>query len=180
VVSKPDLRDVRAEHLERTQDLLELHGQAVAGGLIDSSESSQLEFFAYAERARAHGTRPGALFMWLLRGKRAKFITQADEDSAHARLREYRNSRVREFMLPIQPAKPAERALSDDERFYLLCLQIARRERIEDPFRVAFIGKKWTRPQWDAVKAAYEAGERATMQDNGGWSRILRENAPSC
>lgn len=169
----PDLRNVLPEHLIRTEDLLNLHDQAIAAGLIDRSEASQLDFLAYAERARAHGTRPGALFMWLLRGKRTKFITQADEDAAHARLRDHRHNRAGQGLKLMEASSTKPRELSDDERFYLLCLQIARQQRVDDPFRVAFIGKRWTRPHWEQVKARYEEEQQPDMTPAHSW-RLLQ------
>lgn len=154
-----ELRDVKAEHLASTDALLALREQAIAVGLINSSEASLLEFFAYAERARAHGARPGALFMWLLRGKRTEFITQADEDAAHARLREHRNGRAGERTTKTATTEP--RMLSDDEKFYLACVQVSRKENFGDPYRVAYVAKKWTRAHWEEVQATYQLAQKA-------------------
>ena len=168
------LRDVRSEHLSSTKDLLELRRQAISAGIIDTSEASELTFLAFAERARAHGTRPGALFTWLLRGKRTQFITQADEDAAHARLREHRNAQgaigKEAWPVVIERAGDRPRELTEDERFYELCHQIAKRERLDDPFRVAFIGKRWTRPKWEEVKAGYESLKAGN--EKGSWNRL--------
>ena len=87
--SPPDLRDVRAEDLRNTDALLELHRQAVEAGIANNSTGGKLDFLSFAERARSRGDRPEAMFMWLIRGNRRAFITQADEDGAAARLREH-------------------------------------------------------------------------------------------
>lgn len=44
VVSGPDIRDVLPEHLERTEDLLELHAQAAAARLIDRRRPASSNF----------------------------------------------------------------------------------------------------------------------------------------
>ena len=171
----PLLRDVGPEHLGNTADLLELYRQATHAGIIDTSEASELTFLAFAERARAHGTRPGALFTWLLRGKRTQFITQADEDAAHVRLREHRNAQgaigKEGWPVAVERAGEKPRELTEDERFYELCHQIAKRERLEDPFRVAFIGKRWTRPKWEEVRAGYESLKSVGQDQENCWNR---------
>jgi hypothetical protein len=113
--------------------------------------------------------------MWLLRGKRTKYITQVDEDAAHARLREHRNRSAGQGFQLLEATHAKPRELSEDERFYLLCLQIARQQGVDDPFRVAFIGKRWTRTKWEETKVSYEAAQLAEAKS--GFSRI---RLPAC
>jgi hypothetical protein len=60
----PRLDDVRPEDLANTKRLLELHGQAVARGIISSSEADLLRFTSAAEHALAIGRgNPPGLFI---------------------------------------------------------------------------------------------------------------------
>ena len=52
----PTLNDVRVEDLKDTGRLLRLHAQAVARGLVGSSEADRLRFVGAAEHALALGT----------------------------------------------------------------------------------------------------------------------------
>ena len=84
----PTLNDVRVEDLKDTGRLLRLHAQAVARGLVGSSEADRLRFVGAAEHALALGTgNPPGLFMYLVRGRLWRYVTQEDEDRAHARLK---------------------------------------------------------------------------------------------
>jgi hypothetical protein len=85
--STPTLRNIREADLTDPKNLRELYTQAIACGILGPSDSERLLFYAAAERAKAVATRnaPG-LFVWLLRGKRWRYLTQSDEDAAHAKL----------------------------------------------------------------------------------------------
>ena len=84
----PTLNDVRVEDLKDTGRLLRLHAQAVARDLVGSSEADRLRFVGAAEHALALGTgNPPGLFMYLVRGRLWRYVTQEDEDRAHARLK---------------------------------------------------------------------------------------------
>ena len=63
---------MRVEDLKDTGRLLGLHDQAVARGLMGSSEADRLRFVAAAEHARAvgSGTRAGCSRDWCGRGWR--------------------------------------------------------------------------------------------------------------
>lgn len=85
------LEDVQSEDLRDAGRLLELHRQAVARGLAVASEAGELAFAAAAEHARAVGTsNPPGLFAALVRRGAWSYATQAEEDAARRRLREYR------------------------------------------------------------------------------------------
>jgi hypothetical protein len=87
-IPPPRLDDVRAEDLKDTGRLLELHGQAAARGLVSSSEADRLRFVGAAEHALAIGRgNPPGLFIHLVRGKLWRYLTQEDEDRAHARIK---------------------------------------------------------------------------------------------
>ena len=162
----PDLRHIQPEHLRSTADLLVLHEQAVERGWAKASEAGRLDFLALAERARAHGTNPAGLFTWLIKNDKREFITQADEDDAASRLREYRQPKPerhrsnqededRRKALKKRQFASFMDSLSDDERFVHACIVAARQHRIE-PFRAAQMGKGWSREQWDTAQASYE------------------------
>lgn len=166
--SKPNLRDIQAEHLKETDDLLELHRQAVGAGLAQDCEASQLDFFAMAERARTRGHRPGALLMWLLQGDRREFITQADEDAAVERMRELRNGpcdRSQSFAgssdFSVRAGTPAVgegsgsgQSLTENEKAVAAILRVAQQQRRE-PSEVARLGKGWSKEQWEDAHLRY-------------------------
>ncbi len=159
--SGPDIRDIRAEHLEQTEDLLELHRQAVAAKLIDGSEGGRLDFLALAERARTRGNRPGALLAYLLRERRFEFISQADEDAARDRLRQLRDGPCRRDSAAGQGrgvASSSPDELSQEERFIVACVRIANQHRIE-PFLVAREAKGWDQPRWEQAYDAYQQSQ---------------------
>lgn len=157
----PSLRDVTAKNLDSTDDLLALYEQAVVKGLISRSDASLLDFMAYAERARARGGRPGALFTWLVTKAKREFISAVDDERAAERLRTHRNSRAGESVRSAERLSQ-QRELTKDEQFYILCLRIARQHRVPDPFYVALHSpQKWTRDRWNVVKASAEAHDRA-------------------
>lgn len=161
----PLLTNLHPDHLANTGALLELYAQANARGLASASDAGRLEFIALAERARARGHDPCRLFTWLLRGGRAGFITQADEDAAHARLREHRNQQEQaelessgggggEGLFP-DKRPPAEPASEVDDDFVRQCILVGKQHRI-DPFRVAQQVRGWTRQRWEDARFGYE------------------------
>lgn len=158
----PNIRDIQSEHLVKTQDLLELHRQAVEVGLTASSEAGRLDFLALAERARTRGQRPGALLAWLLREKRFEFITQADEDAAAERLREWHNGPCERSETVCDEGRPRKRAwvLSQDERVVQVCLT-AGRQHGRDPFHLARDIKGWSRERWEQTFERFEENRMA-------------------
>ena len=87
-LKKSNLKHIVLEDLRDDSRLLALFAEATRSELVSGSEAERLRFFSAAEHALAVGSRnaPG-LFAWLLRTQRFEFCTQADEDSAHARIR---------------------------------------------------------------------------------------------
>ena len=152
-IQPPTIRDVQSHDLEDTDRMLELHRQAIAAGLAHGGGAGQLDFFAMANRARARGHNPGGLLRWLLVNKRTDYITIADEEAARRRISEHHNGPFVSSR-EAQPKKP-KRRLSPDEEIVEICLRAAQQHRIEDPFRIAFKAKGWTREQWDRAHASY-------------------------
>lgn len=151
------LQNIRPEDLADTKAVLELHEQAQVAKLADGGERGELEFVAMVERARAHGRRPGALLMWLLRKRRSEFITQADEDRALERLRKYRyNSRERR-----EPSFAGDLVLSKEEEMVHVCLLVARKYPGVGPETLACHKYGWTQEEWIRAQLAYEVKERA-------------------
>ncbi|WP_145071150.1 hypothetical protein [Engelhardtia mirabilis] len=144
---------------------MELYAQACNAGLAQGGEAGQLEFFSLTNRALCRGNRPGALLTWLLREKRADWITQADEDAAATRLREFRDGpAVRSSALADLTAGVAgrgggdegRRRLSPEEAIVERCIRLAKNHRIADPFTIARRAEGWTRDQWDLASLSYE------------------------
>lgn len=123
------LHDVQPVHLADDAHTLDLFYQATAAKLISGSEAGKLNFFALAERAKAHGKNPGALFGWLLRKRKFEFITQADEDRAVDRLRIIRNGKREQPAPEIRP-RPRAAAVSNDLRLARAVAQVAEQKRL--------------------------------------------------
>ena len=88
--AEPTLRNIVPADLREPERLFELHAQAVDSGLVGSSESERLKFFAAAEHARVIGTtNPCGLFSRLVRSKLWHYLTQDDEDAANRRLKAF-------------------------------------------------------------------------------------------
>jgi hypothetical protein len=85
----PRLQDVRPEDLRDTGRLLDLHRQAAARGLVGASEDGRLKIVAAAERALAIARNPAALFAWLVLNGCWRYLTGADEDRGHARIKAF-------------------------------------------------------------------------------------------
>lgn len=163
----PNIRDIRAWDLSDTTRLLELHRQACKLGLASSSEAGRMEFMALAQRARTRGNRPGAMFAWLLREQKHEFITLSDEDQASRMLREHlRGGRTQWGGSGDPEGRGSDRLASatpdsgdeytDDERFVLACIRVAKKHRINDPWRIAR-EKGWTRERWERAYEHYES-----------------------
>ena len=151
------LQDIRSEDLADTEAVMDLYRQAHEAGLSGRGEREKLEFVAMVERARAHGRRPGALFTWLLRERRSEFITQADEDRAIERLREYRHgSTVRRRTSPA-----GDLVLSKEEAVVRVCLLVAKKYPGVSPETLAGHKYGWTPEEWNRAQLAYEVKERS-------------------
>jgi hypothetical protein len=151
-VPEPTLNDVRVEDLKETGRLLRLHAQAVSRGLVGASEADRLRFVGAAEHALALGTgNPPGLFLHLVRGRLWRYVTQEDEDRAHARLkRELRGEPPpRSCVGPVGswggPELSADAELVREVRGALI-----RAGHYRDPYEAfARVRPGWTRGRWD-------------------------------
>jgi hypothetical protein len=155
----PRLEDVRVEDLKDTARLLDLLGQAVARGLVSGSEADRLRFVGAAEHALEIGKEnPAGLFVYLVREKLWRYLTQDDEDGA--------NGRIKAFLRGPEPPRaasssirpPSRPALSEDARAmgeFRRAFAAARYSG--DPFpQVRRHDPSWTRERWDAALAELE------------------------
>ena len=86
----PRLSHIEREDLIDIERVIELYAQAVQLRLIGGSEAARLTFVGLAQHViAARPTNPGGLFRHLLYGKRYQCVTQADEDRALQRLKQY-------------------------------------------------------------------------------------------
>jgi hypothetical protein len=150
---KPTLNDVRIEDLKDTGRLLDLLGQAIGRGFVGPSEADRLKFVAVAEHALAIGKEnPPGLFAYLIRGACWRYVTQADEDRANARIKAFLRGPEPE---PTARASASRTPLSDDARAvreYHRAFAAARYPG--DPFpQVRRHDPSWTRERWDAALA---------------------------
>ena len=162
--SEPCLRSIVAEDLSDTGRLLELHRQAIAAGHPVNGEAGRLDFIALAERARSIGNNPPRLFAWLLKHRRFDFIAIANEEAAARRLREIHNGprqQGRGDEPTARTSKPKPVELTDDDKVVLACIQTAQKHHGVQAFTLARQVKGWTRDQWDAAFAAYQARDRS-------------------
>jgi hypothetical protein len=155
----PRLEDVRVEDLKDTARLMDLLGQAVARGWVSGSEADRLRFVGAAEHALAIGQgNPAGLFVYLVRGKLWRYLTQADEDRA--------NGRIKAFLRGPEPPRvgsssirpPSGPALSEDARAVREFRRAFTAARYPgDPFpQVRRHDPSWTRERWDAALAELE------------------------
>lgn len=150
------LEDVRVEDLKDTERLMDLLGQAVARGLVTVSEADRLRFVGAVEHALAIGKEnPAGLFMYLVRGKLWRYVTQEDEDRAQARIKAFLRGPEQPAMASSSFRPPVRPVLSEDAL-------VARKVRSAmaaagyrgDPFpQVRRQDPSWTRGRWDAALA---------------------------
>ena len=185
-LAPPTLRNVTSEDLKDTGRLLELYRQAVAEGLVTSSERDRLRFVAAAEHAQVIGTRnaPG-LFIRLVKGKLFHFLTQDDEDAANTRIKRHL------FGMPVKPKRVgcsslggqspsgaggerpilsadavlvrAVRAAATQARYRGDAFYLLKRERPE-----------WTRERWDRAVSELESAQRRQQATScfGGFASV--------
>jgi len=166
----PNIRDIQSADLADTGRLLQLYEQAIGIGVAKPGEAGRLEFLALAERARMHGRRAGALLFYLLRERKAAYITQCAEDEARRRLKEHlygvEKRRARQDVdAPAErwggegegaPKTAPERfEPTEDDKIVLACLRVGKKHHV-DPFRIARKTKGWARDRWDQAHADYE------------------------
>jgi hypothetical protein len=154
----PTLSDVRLEDLKDTSRLLDLHGQAVARGLVGSSEADRLKFIGAAEHALSIGKEnPPGLFAFLVRGACYRYVTGADEEAARRRLRLHDfgapGGRIPSGPCPLSSSsRPIEPGLSDDARIVKAIREAAIKAGLfRDPFPAFQARYRWTRERWDAA-----------------------------
>jgi hypothetical protein len=160
VAGKPDLRHIVPEDLADTGRLLDLYAQAVAAGLVGSSEWDRLRFLAAAEHARIIGTKnPCGLFARLVRGRLLHFATQDDEQAASVRLRRHLygalpSGRAVGGSVPVMRSAPCWE-LSADARLVQAVRAAAIRARYRgDAFPLLKRQQpEWTRERWDRAVA---------------------------
>jgi hypothetical protein len=181
--AEPVLRDVVRADLEDDERLEELYQQALQAGHPVRGEKGRLEFYALAERARAHGKEAPRLFAWLLKENRFDYITQADEDRALARIKagvRAAASRHREQAQEKQQGGRKEKrgqgagtydafvaGLGEDERFVHACILTGRQRKL-DPLRIA-LAAGWTKQKWETARESYE------LVDRQRWTQAARE-----
>ena len=148
----PTLTDVRVEDLKDTGRLLRLHAQSVARELVGSSEADRLQFVGAAEHALALGTvNPCGLFMYLVRGRLWRYLTQADEDRAHARLkRELRGEPAPRSGVGPGASWCGPELSSDAVMVREVRSAVIRAGHYRDPYAAfARVTPGWTRGRWD-------------------------------
>ena len=162
---EPTLRNIVLEDLREPERLFELHAQAVDSGLVGSSESDRLKFFAAAEHARVIGTtNPCGLFARLVRSKLWHYLTQDDEDAANRRLKGFLFGGASRLAaaLPSMPGigggvgQAVQRpVLSEDARFVRDVSNVLRQRGVPESSVWRLVNREkpeWTRERWDAAR----------------------------
>jgi len=157
----PTLNDVRAEDLKDSGRLLQLYEQAVKRELVGSSEADRFQFFGAAEHALGVGKgNPPGLFMFLVRGRLWRYLTQDDEDAAGGRLKRLLFGPARGVGVGPRSASPAEARprLSADAMTVREVRTAAMRAGYRgDPFPIVRSRDgTWTRARWDEASAELE------------------------
>jgi len=156
----PTLNDVRVEDLKDTGRLLVLLAQAIARDLVGTSEADRLRFVAAAEHTLAVGKgNPPGLFMYLVRGRLWRYLTQEDEDRASRRLKLHRFGPPREVGGgglrrgdAMGPGLSEDAWLVREVRAAMIRAGIFR-----DPFAALQArNPEWSRERWDAALAELE------------------------
>jgi hypothetical protein len=151
----PTLNDVRVEDLKDTGRLMVLLAQAIARDLVGTSEADRLRFVAAAEHAMAMGKgNPPGLFLYLVRGRLWRYLTQEDEDRASRRLKLHLFGAPREVGGGgLRTGVAMGPGLSEDARLVRELRAAMIRARIfRDPFpALQARDPGWTRERWDAA-----------------------------
>jgi hypothetical protein len=163
--AEPTLRNIVPADLREPKRLFELHAQAVGSGLVGSSESERLKFFAAAEHARVIGTtNPCGLFSRLVRSKLWHYLTQDDEDAANRRLKTFLFGGASRLaaVLPSMPGigggvgQAVQRpVLSDDARFVRDVTDELRKTGVPESSVWRLVNRQqpeWTRERWDTAR----------------------------
>ena len=166
-VGKPDFRNVVIEDLKDIGRLLGLFIQAIAMGLVTTSERDRLRFVAAAEHARAIGTKnPCGLFVRLVRNGLWSFLTQDDEDTANERLKRhlYGKPPERKASSPFEVREAVE--LSEDACLVQAIRAAVTRTKYQgDGFPLLRRERpEWTRERWDCALAELEQAFRCRQR----------------
>jgi hypothetical protein len=151
----PTLSHILLEDLTDTARLLALFEQAHPQGLIGKSDHDRLTFVALAEHAKVVGSQnPCGLFAALVQRQHWHFVTDSDEDAAHARLKHHL------YGAPARAAPPPAAAcpeLSQDAAIVrYLHTELARAGFQGDVFGlVSRDDASWTRERWDRAAAEW-------------------------
>jgi hypothetical protein len=152
----PRLDDVRVEDLKDTGRLMVLLGQAAARGLVSTSEADRLRFVASAEHALAIGQgNPAGLFVYLVRGKLWRYLTQDDEDRANLRIKAFLRGPERPQVAAMGMFRPSGPSLSADAKMVRELREAFIRAGVfRDPFpELHRRDRDWSRERWDAAMA---------------------------
>lgn len=173
---RPTIRDIKQHDLGSMERLLILYTQALELGLAAKGEAGRLDFVSLAERARARGTRSGALFYWLLRERKTAFITQHDEDRAIERIKshmscalgERKGTRIDDAVQCGNADDALAEGLTAEDWFVVACIRTAQKHRI-DPADVACAAKGWSRQVWEERYDVFQQAqiERQSAADTG-------------
>jgi hypothetical protein len=162
----PTLRHIIPEDLRNTDRLLALCEEAQQQHLLGRSDSDRLTFLALAEHARVVGSQnPCGLFAALVRRQHWHFVTDSDEDAAHARLKHYLYGAPVRATPPCASASPA---LSPDAAIVRhVHTQLARAGWQGDAFGLVSRGDPtWTRERWERAAAELAQAQAAWQQAN--------------
>jgi hypothetical protein len=162
----PTLRHIIPEDLQSTDRLLALCEEAQQQHLLGRSESDRLTFLALAEHARVVGSQnPCGLFAALVRRQHWHFVTDSDEDTAHARLKTYLYGPSARAEPPPAAAPPE---LSPDAVIVrYVRTQLARAGWQGDAFGLVSRGDPtWTRERWERAVVELAQAQVAWQRAN--------------
>ena len=156
----PTLNDVRVEDLKATVRLLMLLVQALARDLLGTSEADRLRFVAAAEHALSVGKgNPPGLFLYLVRGRLWRYLTQEDEDRTSRRLKRhlFGSPRGGSGDGPASAVAARPRLSADALVVREVRAALSRAGYRDDPFPMVRVRDgSWTRERWDAALAELE------------------------
>jgi len=162
----PTLRHIIPEDLQSTDRLLALCEEAQQQHLLGRSESDRLTFLALAEHARVVGSQnPCGLFAALVRKQHWHFVTDSDEDAAHARLKHYL------YGIPVRaepsPASASLDLSQDAAIVRYVHTQLARAGWQGDAFGLlSRDDPTWTRERWERAVAELAQAQAAWQHAN--------------
>ena len=173
----PSFDKIYIEDLRDTGRLLELYRQAVNRKLMDSSTQSLHRFVGAAERGLEKGEKsPVGLFRWIVDEKQYDRISQAQEERATRRLKEFKRGKTTREPLLTRP----EVKLSDDaKRVRAFELTLRRDGYRGDAFKLLNHKQpEWTRDRWDRAKADLEQNHLSQKIKSSGAARLSIRHQP--